>query len=182
MDTPACDTEASQRTGTHPYTVLVMGVCGCGKTTLARLLSAALGAEFVEADQYHSAANVAKMSAGVALTDADRADWLLELSRKLQENAAHGRSQVLACSALKASYRVTLGRGISRLAVIHLHGSREVLEARLSGRHGHFMPISLLDSQLETLEPPADALVLPLTLPPAQALAAALEWLGRQSD
>lgn len=176
-------------------TILVMGVCGSGKSTLARLLAAALRAEFVEADAFHSAANIARMRAGIALTDADRAGWLGALNRALLANHTRGRSQVLACSALKETYRSQLAAGLPQMQIIFLDGPRHVLEARLSVRHQHFMPASLLGSQLEILERPGGALsalsactgtpiaqphgvlTLPLTLSPAQALSAALNWL-----
>lgn len=136
-----------------PFTgaVVVMGVASCGKTTLGAALAARLGASFVEGDQLHSAENVEKMSKGVALTDEDRWPWLGRIGVALR-----GSSGVVAsCSALKKSYRRVIAETAERpVLFIHLHGSRAVLEQRIASRKGHFMPASLLESQLATLELP----------------------------
>lgn len=148
---------------------LVMGVCGSGKSTLASLLAARIDAQFVDADDYHPAANKAKMAAGIGLTDADRAPWLAVLHQLLMETHQQQRSMVLACSALKQQYRQQLSQGLE-LKVLYLHAERELLLQRLRGRSGHFVGESLLDSQLATLEPPdpAQALWLDLRLSPQQ--------------
>ncbi|MES2742687.1 MAG: gluconokinase [Pseudomonadota bacterium] len=135
---------------------VVMGVSGCGKSEVGRLLATALNAPFIEGDQFHPAQNVAKMSAGTPLDDADRRDWLLRLQAEIASARAAGTPLVLACSALKRRYRDVLRAGDPGLRFAHLHGARAVLAARLDGRAGHFMPASLLDSQLRDLEPLQD--------------------------
>ncbi len=134
--------------------VVVMGVCGCGKSTVGRQLAAALGAEYVEGDEFHPPENVARMAAGIALTDEDRQGWLEALARQLAAARGAGRTLVLSCSALKRSYRDVLRRGAPDILFVHLTGSRELLAQRMNARAGHYMPASLLMSQLATLEPP----------------------------
>ena len=133
-----------------PVKVVVMGVCGCGKSSVGSGLAERLGVEFVEGDALHAPENVAKMSAGVPLTDADRAGWLDAIGVVL----ARPGGRVVTCSALRRSYRDRLRAAAPELRFIHLHGARSVLEQRLSERSGHYMPASLLQSQLDTLEPP----------------------------
>lgn len=134
-----------------------MGVSGCGKTTVARLFAEKTGAAFYEGDDFHPPENVAKMRAGIPLTDADRAVWLAALRKIISESVAAGTFTALTCSALKAKYREQLQAGDPRVQFVHLAGSREVIAARLKRRGGHFMPPALLDSQFAILEPPADA-------------------------
>jgi gluconokinase len=139
--------------GTHEQAIrwVVMGVSGCGKSTVGKALAAALGARFVEGDAYHPAANVAKMSAGLALDDADRAAWLLDLQTPLREARARGEGIVLSCSALKRRYRDVLRAADPTLRFAHLDGARTLLAERLGARVGHYMPPSLLASQLGDL-------------------------------
>jgi gluconokinase len=134
--------------------VVLMGVAGCGKSTVGTQLARALEARFLDADDFHPAANVARMAAGIALTDADRAVWLEALAQRLAAGRASGERLVLACSALKRSYRDTLRQGAPDLALVHLAGTPALLAARLAARQGHYMPATLLPSQLATLEPP----------------------------
>lgn len=129
---------------------LVMGVSGSGKTTLGRAWAERLGQPFFDADDYHPPANVDKMSRALPLTDADRLPWLDSLNRLLRETPG----AVLACSALKQSYRDRLGDGVADLCVAHLQVDRETLQQRMLARD-HFMPADLLHSQLDTLEPPS---------------------------
>jgi len=129
---------------------VVMGVSGCGKSSIGALLAARLGVPFIEGDAYHSEANVAKMSAGIPLTDDDRHEWLISLRDKL---AAHEGEAVLSCSSLKRAYRDLLRSAGGDVRFAHLAGERSLLEERVSNRPGHYMPPSLLDSQLRTLEP-----------------------------
>lgn len=136
--------------------IVVMGVAGSGKTTVARLLAERIGVEYAEADQFHSEANIAKMTAGTPLTDEDRAPWLAAIRDWLSEEADAGRTAVVTCSALKRSYRDVLRAARGRVRFLHLHGSPELLSERMTGRSGHFMPTSLLPSQLATLEPLSD--------------------------
>lgn len=131
--------------------VVVMGVSGCGKTTVGRLLAARLGAAFVDGDGLHSAANVAKMHAGVPLTDADRAPWLQRVGETLA--AAGDAPIVVACSALKRAYRDAILRRDSQAFFLHLAAPRALIAQRLAERHGHFMPATLLASQFAALEP-----------------------------
>lgn len=132
-------------------TWVVMGVSGCGKSSVGLRLAQALDVPFMEGDDFHTLNNIAKMSAGIALTDADRADWLRALRDQIAAATAGG--VVLSCSALKRRYRDVLREGDSRLRFAHLDGSRELIAARLGARKGHYMPSSLLDSQLRDLEP-----------------------------
>lgn len=136
--------------------LVVMGVAGSGKTTVATLLSERLGVTYAEADQFHPQANIDKMTAGTALTDEDRWPWLESIRDWLSSEAEAGRSGVVTCSALKRSYRDLLRTARGEVCFVHLDGSPELLEERIQHRSGHFMPPTLLPSQLATLEPLAD--------------------------
>jgi len=129
--------------------IVVMGVTGCGKTTVGAALAESLGIEFIDSDDLHPESNKKKMSSGTPLTDADREPWLQAVSRALQSH----ENVVVACSALKKSYRSTILAGAPATKFVHLSGSQELIFARLSERSHHFMPIGLLDSQFHTLEP-----------------------------
>lgn len=149
--------------------IVVMGVCGSGKSTVAQLLATRLGLPFIEGDAWHPPRNVERMAAGQPLTDEDRRDWLTALAEQLRQ--AHETGGVLACSALKRSYRDRLRQGAPGLRLVHLTGSPSVLAQRVQARQGHYMPPTLLQSQLDTLEPPSadeHAVVLNIEAPPAQ--------------
>jgi carbohydrate kinase (thermoresistant glucokinase family) len=134
-------------------TVLVlMGVSGCGKSTIAALLAGRLGWPFAEGDDMHPAENVAKMHAGHALTDEDRWPWLHRIGVWIDEQIAAGCSAIVTCSALKRSYRDLLRR--DEVTFVYLHGEYDQIARRLAARHGHFMPSTLLDSQFADLEEP----------------------------
>ncbi|WP_229263226.1 gluconokinase [Duganella dendranthematis] len=148
---------------------VVMGVSGCGKSTVGQALATANGVGFVEGDQFHPEANVAKMSAGVALNDDDRADWLLTLQAQIREARERGEGLVISCSALKRRYRDLLREGDPALRFAHLNGPKELIAARMQARVGHYMPTSLLDSQFRDLEPlQADeaGITLDIRIPP----------------
>ncbi len=130
--------------------VIVMGVSGSGKTTVAQFLAERFGWSMAEADDFHSEANRKKMAAGIPLTDEDRAPWLLTLRDWID---AQDGSVILTCSALKFAYREVLRTADARVVFLHLNGSKETIGPRMATRTGHFMPPSLLDSQLATLEP-----------------------------
>ena len=151
----------------EPLQVVVMGVSGCGKSSLGQQLSQALGAEFIEGDRHHPPENVARMAAGVPLTDADRAGWLAALADLLAQAREEGRPVVLACSALKRAYRDVLRRA-GPLRFVLMTAPEAVLAQRLAERSGHYMPASLLPSQLATLEipqPDEAAIVVDATQP-----------------
>ena len=131
-----------------------MGVSGSGKSLVGALLARALGVDFVDGDTFHSPENVARMSAGIPLTDEDREAWLAAIAARL-EAARTDAGLVVSCSALKRRYRDVLRAGRSDVQFVYLEGPRALLEQRLEGRRGHFMPSTLLDSQLAILEPPA---------------------------
>ena len=149
--------------------VVVMGVSGCGKTSVAEGLAASLGAAFIEGDSLHPAVNVDKMSHGIALTDEDRWPWLDTVGRAMADVLAGNGSVVVSCSALKKAYRDRLRSSAGgKLAFVFLKGSRELLMSRMAAREGHFMPVSLLDSQLATLQPlqpDEDGIVLDIRQP-----------------
>ena len=140
--------------------VVLMGVSGSGKTTIGTLLADRMSTSFADADTYHSATNKAKMAAGHPLTDEDRQPWLETLNSLLLQWFEAGKGGVLACSALKDAYRKTLVRGLppSAFNFVLLDGSKQMIAERLAERQNHYMNPDLLDSQLATLEPPADAL------------------------
>jgi len=145
--------------------IVLMGVAGCGKTTVGKLLSESLNWRFIDADDFHSAENVEKMSRGIPLTDTDRRPWLEKLRSLIQEDLEAGRSTVVACSALKQSYReVLLVDG--RVRLVYLKGSYDLITARLQDREDHYMNPALLQSQFETLEEPADGLTVDAALSP----------------
>lgn len=132
---------------------VVMGVCGCGKSSVGEKLATMLNVPYLEGDAYHPATNVAKMAAGMALDDADRADWLLRLQAEIKTAAERGAGLVLSCSALKRRYRDLLRAADPALVFVHLAGSRALIAERMQARSEHYMPLSLLDSQLRDLEP-----------------------------
>ncbi|HYO74534.1 MAG TPA: gluconokinase [Archangium sp.] len=158
--------------------IIVMGVSGSGKTTVGLRLAAALGYRFRDADEFHPPGNIAKMTAGIPLTDEDRAPWLAVLRELLHDTLAAGDSLVLACSALKRTYRAGLTVDAARQRWVYLRASRELIAERLKARTGHYMPAALLDSQLAALEVPEDALVLEATADPDTLVATVLEELG----
>lgn len=141
--------------------LVIMGVSGSGKTTVGELLAAETGGKFLDGDDFHPPENVAKMSAGIPLTDQDRQGWLETLAGIISDAS---ELTIIACSALKASYRDLL-RGAE---FVYLHGSPEILSERINQRTGHYMPPGLLQSQLETLEPPQNSLTLEIQNSPAQ--------------
>jgi carbohydrate kinase (thermoresistant glucokinase family) len=134
--------------------VVVMGVCGSGKTVIGRLLAARLGCDFLDGDDFHPPANVEKMRSGTPLADADRWPWLDRLATEIGARLADGRGGVVACSALARRYRDRLGIARPSVTLVHLDGDRDLLARRLAARQGHFMPATLLDSQLAALERP----------------------------
>jgi gluconokinase len=130
---------------------VIMGVAGCGKSSIGRAIATQISAEFIDGDDLHPQANIDKMSAGDALTDEDRAPWLHAVGHSLSNTPA---PCIIACSALKKAYRDIIRTSANApVTFLHLHGSRQVIEDRMSAREGHFMPVSLLDSQFATLEP-----------------------------
>ncbi|MGC0150972.1 gluconokinase [Chromobacterium vaccinii] len=162
--------------------IVVMGVAGCGKSSVGRLLADALGAAFIEGDAYHPLANIEKMRAGIPLDDAARAGWLANLADQLRRGRAAGAPLVLSCSALKRRYRDLLRGADPELLFVHLAGDRALIASRMRERSGHFMPESLLDSQFRDLEAPtADerAIQLDIAQPPEAMLAQLLAALGR---
>jgi len=164
-----------------PLTVVVMGVSGCGKSTVGRSLADELGATFLDADDFHPPANVERMRSGIALTDAERAGWLDALAARLAQARTAQEPVVLACSALKRSYRDALRRGAPALTLVHLTGSPALLAERITARSGHYMPPTLLPSQLATLETPADdegAITLDVAAPTDDLIAVILRALS----
>lgn len=160
--------------------VVLMGVCGVGKTTVGRMLAERLGARFLEGDEFHPPANVEKMRAGTPLDDADREPWLRSLAAEMRRASAAGQDIVLACSALKHAYRDILAAGQRHISFIHLAGTPALIQARLDARQGHYMPPSLLPSQLAALEPPSadeQAVTVDVSGTPQQILAAILAAL-----
>ena len=151
--------------------ILLMGVAGSGKTTVGRTLAAALGWRFRDADEFHPPANLAKMSAGQPLTDADRVPWLAAIREYLDATIARGENAVVTCSALKIAYRPNLIADPLQVKLVHLTGDPAWIAARLAGRRGHFMKPAMLASQLAELEPLRDALTVDIAGTPDQIVA-----------
>jgi carbohydrate kinase (thermoresistant glucokinase family) len=138
----------------HTLAIVLIGVSGSGKTTVGKRLAPAIDATFLEGDDYHSSANIAKMRSGTPLADEDRWPWLEKLGVAIAAHVTQGRSVVVSCSALRHAYRAALSKAAGRpLTFVHLTIDPAILEARMKARHQHFMPASLLESQLATLEP-----------------------------
>lgn len=136
--------------------IVVMGVSGCGKSTVSEILAARLGWDLAEADRFHSERNIEKMKSAIPLTDADREPWLDAIADWIVARRDAGRRCVVACSALKRIYRERLARGHAGVRFVHLVGAYDAIAARMSDRTGHYMPLTLLRSQFDTLEPPGD--------------------------
>jgi carbohydrate kinase (thermoresistant glucokinase family) len=148
--------------------IVVMGVSGCGKTTIGKLLAKRMDLAFIEGDDFHPPANVAKMRQGAPLDDSDRIPWLRKLALRLDEAEGAGGA-VCACSALKKSYRDILAAGReARISFVYLRGSKECVEKRMRERAGHYMPPSLLQSQFLALEEPRDALTVHIDQDPSR--------------
>ncbi|MEH3077746.1 MAG: gluconokinase [Quadrisphaera sp.] len=161
--------------------LVVMGVSGSGKTTVAQLLAKDLGWTFAEADEFHPQANIDKMESGHPLTDDDRWPWLASIRDWASERSEAGEDAVVTCSALKRSYRDLLRGSRARVRFVHLDGPPELLAQRIGGRTGHFMPSSLLGSQLDTLEPlgdDEDGVVVSVDRSPQDCARAAARALG----
>jgi gluconokinase len=164
-----------------PCALVVMGVSGSGKSTIAEQLAARLGWRYVDGDLFHPPANVAKMSAGHPLTDEDRWPWLRAIAAEIDRLSAAGTRAVVACSALKRAYRDILVHGRDDVRIVFLEGTQSLIANRLAARKGHFMPPGLLDSQFRTLEPPPPS-ERPITVsiePPVEAI---IDDIIRQLD
>ena len=155
-----------------PCALIVMGVSGSGKSTIASSLASRLGWSFEDADRFHPASNVAKMSAGQPLTDEDRWPWLQAIADEIDKVCRAGGTVVIACSALKRAYRDLLVHGRNDVRIVFLQGTKAVIAERLARRKHHFMPPGLLDSQFKALEPPEpDEKVITVSIePPAETI------------
>lgn len=162
----------------RPRFLIVMGVSGCGKSTVGRVLAEGLGWDFYDGDDFHPPKNVAKMAAGGALDDDDRAPWLATLHDLIASRLASHTPGVLACSALKERYRQTLLAGNPGTEIVYLKGSYDLILPRMAARTGHYMRAELLKSQFEDLEEPAAALIIDAALPVNQIV----EEILRQTD
>lgn len=171
----------------QPTHLVVMGVAGSGKTTLAAALSQQLGWMCAEADEFHPAENIEKMRHGIPLEDEDRWPWLAQIRDWMTDQARSGASTVLTCSALKQTYRQLLSGAEGRVVFLHLDGGADLISQRMQGREGHFMPPALLPSQLATLEPltqeelDAGSLRLDIARTPEELAAAVVDALGLQA-
>ncbi len=164
-----------------PRVIVLMGVAGAGKSTVGEALSAALGWPFRDADSFHPPANVEKMSRGLPLDDADRAPWLAAIARWIDGRLAAGEPGIVSCSALKRAYRQRIIGARDGVRLVYLAGDRELIAGRLAARKGHFMPASLLDSQLATLEEPGPEerpIVVSVLPPPSEVAGAVIAALG----
>ncbi len=162
--------------------IIVMGVSGSGKTTIGKMLAESLGWPFLDADDFHPAPNVVKMSRGIPLNDADRIPWLERLRSEIQMQLIRGQSVVVACSALKKSYRRILSPENEAPLFLYLKGDSKLLRSRLESREGHFMKVNLLTSQLETLEVPDDAIVIDIIPPPETVIRSIQDALRGKLD
>jgi len=149
-----------------PIGFLIMGVSGSGKTTVGKALARRLGWDFFDADDFHPAENIAKMASGIPLSDSDRAPWLAALHNLLSSTLKSNHHPVLACSALKETYRAQLLDGIDKVEIIYLKGSYELIWSRMSGRDGHYMRPEMLRSQFAVLEQPENVFSLDVSMSP----------------
>jgi len=156
--------------------ILLMGTTGAGKTTVGKLLAARLRWTFLDADDFHPPANIEKMHNGIPLTDADRWPWLKNIHTELQRFAQAGKNVVLACSALKQSYRDLLSAGLD-MRIVYLRGTYEVMRHHIESRRGHFAGESILAGQFADLEEPQNALVLDVSHAPEQLVAEVITYL-----
>jgi gluconokinase len=163
-----------------PRFLIIMGVSGCGKSTVGRILAERLGWDFYDADDFHPPENVAKMAAGIALDDNDRATWLATLHDLIESRLARHTPGVLACSALKERYRQTLLAGNSGTEIVYLKGSYDLILPRMTTRTGHYMRAELLKTQFEDLEEPAEALTVDAALPVDQIVEEIIRHMGRR--
>ena len=150
--------------------ILVMGTTGAGKTTVGQLIAQKLGWTFLDADDFHPQANIEKMKHGVPLSDRERAPWLANIHSRLRQLGAEGKNAVLACSALKQSYRETLAAGLD-MRIVYLRGTYDQMRQHILARHGHFAGESILAGQFSDLEEPTDALVLDVSSSSPERLA-----------
>lgn len=164
--------------------VVLMGVSGAGKTTVGKILSRLIGADFAEGDQFHPPANIAKMSNGTPLDDADRMPWLAAIAQSIDRASGNGRGMVVTCSALKRAYRdILIGRR-AEVALVYLRGTRALIGQRLDSRKNHFMPPQLLDSQFAALQEPGPderAIVVDVAASPKKIAAAIAERLAEKA-
>jgi carbohydrate kinase (thermoresistant glucokinase family) len=163
--------------------VVMMGVSGCGKTTIGAQVAERLGWQMLEGDKLHPPANIAKMSAGTPLNDDDRWPWLRAIAAAIDDWRAKGVSGVVACSALKRAYRDMLIGSRADVVLVYLQGSHDLIAARMAARHGHFMPAGLLDSQFATLQEPGEAehpIVVSIALAPDAIVETIIEKLRQQ--
>jgi gluconokinase len=158
--------------------IIVMGVAGCGKTTVGELLAKHLGWQFYDADGFHPAENVAKMANGMPLTDSDRAPWLAALHALISTSLKENRPAVLACSALKESYRQQLLDGNDGVQIVYLKGTYELIWSRISQRKDHYMKPQMLRSQFDTLEEPTNALTFDVMLPVDEIVQGIMEQIS----
>lgn len=165
-----------------PCALIVMGVSGSGKSTIAAALAKRLSWTFEDGDRFHPASNVAKMSAGLPLTDEDRWPWLKAIAEEIDKVCRVGGHVVIACSALKRAYRQVLVGDRSDVRIVFLNGSRSLIAERMALRKGHFMPLDLLDSQFRTLEPPQtdeDPIIVSIDAPVEAIVEDVVHRLGR---
>lgn len=160
--------------------LIVMGVSGCGKSTIGKSLAEDLGWPFYDGDDFHPAENITKMSQGIPLTDADRAGWLAALARLIRGSLQKGQSGVLACSALKQKYRDELTVDPNQVKFIYLKGDYALIKARMEARPGHYMKPGMLDSQFAALEEPTDALTVDIRHTPQEILDFIKKQLGQK--
>ncbi len=164
--------------GTDSQIVIVMGPSGAGKTTVGQRLAEALGWTFVEGDDLHSAANIAKMDAGIPLSEADRLPWLTALRHRIEQLLSAGEPAVIACSALRERHRARLRVVPERIHFVYLKADAKLLKERLETRTDHFMTARMLDSQLAAFEEPGDALVIDASLPLEKLVARLRDLFG----
>ena len=173
--------DQGQRQPDPARAIVVMGVSGCGKTTVAQALAELLKWRFIDADDFHPIANVEKMRVGLPLNDDDRWPWLDVLNRQIRDSIADNEPIVLACSALKQRYRDRIEDGVPELRWVHLDGSFELISERMASRQHKYMPASLLRSQFDSLEPPANALRIAIADSPQNMVKSIVDSLGQCS-